>query len=1084
MRTPFNLCLRLALCGLCGPALAAAPTLLKDIRQTPGPAVEAATPATFAALGNLRLFANDNGVSGQELWVTDGTAPGTQLLKDLVPGPSGSSPRLFQVVNGVAYFRATDHRGTELWRSDGTAAGTAFLADICPGSCSSAPTSLVNLGNNRVLFFANDGVHGRQLWRSDGTAGGTVLLLSVGSGTLGKAERIVTTANRAFFAFDDGTRGLELWVSDGTPAGTKLVKDLVPGAGTSDVADLEATSSLVYFVAHGPNDGSELWRSDGTETGTFRIKDLIPGTAGVTNAMVFHLGNEAFFMTPIGGHWTLFKTSGVAEELTQVKQLGSTPFEDPPAVEAGGKLYFTAWTGGSGVELWSSDGTTGGTGMQPEINPGAGHASPALLTALGNRVVFRANDGAHGEQVWTAGGAAAGMQALTNFAFRATGRPGMFTELGGKLAFIASEGKGTGLYQSDYTLAGTQKVASLVVSSTSSNPASFVDLSGTAYFRADDGVTGDELWKTDGTPAGTVQVADVCPGSASASPFGFVQVQGGIYFAASNCSEGRAIWQTDGTTQGTSKVAEAGSSPGLTVIGNRLVFAGKAADGDTELWVIQGGVASLLRDLFPGTQGSSPTLFTPFGTSLLFSAWPGATTGGIWRTDGTAGGTVLLKEDVALSPSGFTVVGSRAFVGSGTHQEGDVLRQDLWVTDGTPGGTSRLTGFTKGVGMATLGSTAFFGGYTAANGQELWKSDGTQAGTVLLADLVPGAGSSEIDGLISVGPRFYFTAWTPAAGRELWVSDGTAAGTAMLRDIYPGVEGGSPAALRAVGARLYFTAVTPANGRELWTTDGTAAGTVMLKDANPGPADGASSALRGLTTPEVLVFAAQTPGEGEELWVSDGSPARTRRLTDLRPGPSSSAPRVFLPLGSSLVFTADDGTHDTELFSFPLSALKEVEPFTLTCPLSMTVLTQNTVGATVTYPAATVMGGSNVTLSYSTASGSTFPLGSTPVTVKGTDANGLTADCVFYVEVLPLMPDADGGVADGGLPDAGLPDGGSQPGTDGGGSGMTTRDGGTAGEVPPDGEKTGGCSAATGACGPALWLTFSLLRRRRRDAEI
>src|SRR5262245_46752916 len=64
---------------------------------------------------------------------------------------------------GQMYFTADDGiHGDELWRTDGTAGGTSLVADICPGSCSSEPGAFAVLGG-RVFFHADDGVHGPEL---------------------------------------------------------------------------------------------------------------------------------------------------------------------------------------------------------------------------------------------------------------------------------------------------------------------------------------------------------------------------------------------------------------------------------------------------------------------------------------------------------------------------------------------------------------------------------------------------------------------------------------------------------------------------------------------------------------------------------------------------------------------------------------------------------------------------------------------------------------------------------------------------------------------------------------------------------
>jgi len=64
--------------------------------------------------------------------------------------------------------------GDELWVSDGTAANTRYL-EIQGGTPSGAPSQLTAVG--RMLFFiANNGADGREPWRSDGTVRGTTMV--------------------------------------------------------------------------------------------------------------------------------------------------------------------------------------------------------------------------------------------------------------------------------------------------------------------------------------------------------------------------------------------------------------------------------------------------------------------------------------------------------------------------------------------------------------------------------------------------------------------------------------------------------------------------------------------------------------------------------------------------------------------------------------------------------------------------------------------------------------------------------------------------------------------------------------------
>jgi len=141
----------------------------------------------LAKLSNLRVFRAASAATGEELYTCSGPSYTVGLLRDVNPGPAGSSPEHLTVVGTRLFFFAADGvHGFELWVSDGTAAGTLRIASL-PASGSVAPEilSLTAVGSCRVYFATFGGPFGSELWRSDGTLAGTAVVVDLYPGVAG-----------------------------------------------------------------------------------------------------------------------------------------------------------------------------------------------------------------------------------------------------------------------------------------------------------------------------------------------------------------------------------------------------------------------------------------------------------------------------------------------------------------------------------------------------------------------------------------------------------------------------------------------------------------------------------------------------------------------------------------------------------------------------------------------------------------------------------------------------------------------------------------------------------------------------------
>ena len=97
------------------------PTVVKDINEEV--VRYGVQPWDIAAAGGMAFFRGcaDDGLTGCELWRSDGTEAGTVLVKDIEMGDSLPSNWTGTDVGGTLFFAAEDvTHGLELWRSDGT----------------------------------------------------------------------------------------------------------------------------------------------------------------------------------------------------------------------------------------------------------------------------------------------------------------------------------------------------------------------------------------------------------------------------------------------------------------------------------------------------------------------------------------------------------------------------------------------------------------------------------------------------------------------------------------------------------------------------------------------------------------------------------------------------------------------------------------------------------------------------------------------------------------------------------------------------------------------------------------------------
>jgi len=473
-------------------------------------------------------FTADDGVSGRELWSTDGTAVETSMVIDLEPGPFDSGIEMGPSTDfGLVFKRA----GRELWLTDGTAAGTSEIP--LPDSVSSSPTNLyVDSVSDRLFFVRDRGSDdgGEEPFVTDGTVEGTFPLGDLEPGPEGSdVEFDASLPNgRTLFTAYTTADDYQLWSTQGLEGDAEIVRVINPD-GIDQGLYGEVFDGSYFFCADNGVNGLELWRSDGTAAGTFMLADLNPsGDADPCDLAVFE--GHLYFGAEDGIDGGLWRTDGTATgtELVAVTAPGSNR-QPGNLVVSGAYLYFAADDdGAAGDEIWRSDGTAAGTELVADINPGSQGSRPRYLVPAGGLLFFSADDGATGEELWRTDGTAAGTVLVGDMLSGpedSDAKP--VAELAGGLVFNV-RWPDNALYFTD----GTPGAITPILQTDFINISRYSPVwNGHIYFVAAGENEGNDLWRTDGTPAGTENL-QLEPGDQGSDPRDLVAGPEHLYLSA------------------------------------------------------------------------------------------------------------------------------------------------------------------------------------------------------------------------------------------------------------------------------------------------------------------------------------------------------------------------------------------------------------------------------------------------------------------------------------------------------------------------------------------------------------------------
>jgi ELWxxDGT repeat protein len=427
---------------------------------TSSPAIPKGSAGFSSDLRSIRelgdkFFFKINNEYGEELWLSDETTSGTRMIKDILPGASSAMGHLNYLITlgGKLFFDTmTDQYGRgELWSTDGTEVGTDLLKDIYTGTTGSELKYLTS-NNGKMLFTANDGVTGIELWVSDGTSVGTSMVSDLTPGITGSSiTSIKKFSNKFLFDMWTSTAGTELWISDGTAVGTQMIKDIRSGVGNglTSVFGVEV-NGYYYFSADDGITGKELWKTDGTSGNTSLVKDLNAGIAASMPSAITKLGNSFIFIaTTVAEGAELWISDGSEAGTMLLKDIN--PGASSSSITVLGEinanlLIFKADDGTHGQELWVTDGTISGTKMIKDFSTDTIlNVIDSKIGFLNNKMYFFADDGIAGYELWSTDGTDAGTKMQLDYIAGPQGLYPNHVSLGvakGKLYFTAQDASG------------------------------------------------------------------------------------------------------------------------------------------------------------------------------------------------------------------------------------------------------------------------------------------------------------------------------------------------------------------------------------------------------------------------------------------------------------------------------------------------------------------------------------------------------------------------------------------------------------------------------------------------------------------
>jgi ELWxxDGT repeat protein len=386
-----------------------------------------------------------------------------------------------------------------------------------------------------------------------------------------------------------------------------------------------------------------------------------------------------------------------------------------------------------------------------------------------------------------------------------------------------------------------------------------------------------------------------------------------VYFYAFK-NDKYKIWSTQNGTQTVKVVFEEAvvDLPEFLFVGNRLFFV---ADYE-KLYVIENGQnAKLLLD-----NNEYTTSLTTFKNELYF-----INNNTLKRyNQATAKIDNIFTFDSFGGVRDMTPVGDKLMI-IGSDTDGDTK---IFNSTGEVGGTIPFytlnTGseFSRDLNMTAVGSKCYFWYHPNNDPYNLYVTDGTEGGTKLLKGF-KNFNFEDLKADRSIIPykgKLFFRGDTDEKGDNLYVSDGTEAGTTMFYNPNNASDDSSPRDFYIYNDKLYFSAKNAFWNRSLHVYNGTNTEKVNLSNFKYFGDD--LTSYNGK-----LIFSGSKEFDIDEIFISNGTNAGTSQLTFGSTSETSFLPYDITPVKNNIYFIGRKKETGTELYYYDptLTGINNVE---------------------------------------------------------------------------------------------------------------------------------------------------------------